>query len=518
MPGTIDLISTGSWLPDDAYWSVAPFVLLLAAIAILPLILEHFWHSNRNKGLVAAVLAIPVVVYLYSLDARTIEYRLPEAIGPGENLVLGEWKIQQGDHVHIEQEVAVLTGARDDLLRISLHSSGDGIVAERHGQPGEVLNPGSAVIALQGQSTHALIHELEQYASFIILLASLYVVAGGIVLRGDLQGKPLTNTGFLALGAVLANLIGTTGASMVLIRPVLRINQHRRHTRHLPVFFIFTVSNLGGLLTPLGDPPLFLGFLNGVDFFWTMRLLPHFLLANGLVLTVFLIWDSWAYRRETTSTAVRDPGPLEPLRVEGLINLVYLGGILLAVLLQSERVVGEDWVLVRPGGEVLMVSMALASLISTPTELRRANRFAWPPIVEVAVLFAGIFVAMVPALEMIKLHREGFGITEPWQYFWITGTLSSFLDNAPTYLTFANLAAGSNHFGQLASERPLILEAISCGAVFMGANTYIGNGPNFMVKAIADESGIRAPSFLGYMAYSSLILLPIFGLITIVFF
>jgi Na+/H+ antiporter NhaD/arsenite permease-like protein len=438
------------------FW-VLPFVLLLLSIAVLPLVAEHWWHKNRNKAVVAALFAIPVAAYLL-------------AIGP----------------------------------------------ATRHA------------------STAALRHEVEQYFSFIILLWALYTVSGGIVLRGDIQGRPLTNASFLALGAVLANLIGTTGASVLLIRPVLRINSQRRNRAHLPVFFIFLVSNLGGLLTPLGDPPLFLGFLNGVDFFWTLSLWPQWLVANGVVLAVFFVWDSWAYQGEAPAELAADAQQVEPLRVHGLQNLLFLAGILAAVLLQSPQVgrglqswlnqffACPDLTLHRPWGELTMIAMGLLALLLTPRANRRANGFSWGAIVEVAVLFAGIFVTMVPALELLKGHGAAWGkdlgLTEPAHYFWMTGLLSSFLDNAPTYLVFANMAAAGNELGWLTANKPAILAAISCGAVFMGANTYIGNGPNFMVKAIADSAGYKTPSFFGYMLYSGLVLLPTFALVTYLFF
>ncbi len=366
----------------------------------------------------------------------------------------------------------------------------------------------------------ALLHEVGKYVSFIILLGSLYTVSGGIVLRGDLRATPLTNTAFLAFGAALANLIGTTGASVLLIRPVLRINRERRHTAHLPIFFIFTVSNVGGLLTPLGDPPLFLGFLNGVPFAWTLSLWPQWLVVNGAVLAVFFVWDTLAYRRESAAALERDDREVEPLRLQGFVNLVLLAGVIGAVLLQGE--------LPEPWGEVvggaIMVVLALLSLLLTPGGLRAANDFTWEPIVEVAILFAGIFVAMVPALELLADHGQEFGVSQPWQFFWLTGGLSAFLDNAPTYLTFATMAAGADNFAPLVQGRvagldgPRVLAAISCGAVFMGALTYIGNGPNFMVKAIADKAGYKTPAFFGYLLYSCAVLLPVFVLVTFLFF
>lgn len=379
-------------------------------------------------------------------------------------------------------------------------------------------------------STHALVHELTEYFSFIVLLGSLYTVSGGIVLSGDIEARPLTNVGFLAFGAVLANFIGTTGASMLLIRPLLRINSERKQTRHLPIFFIFVVSNLGGLLTPLGDPPLFLGFLRGVDFFWTLSLWPQWLMANGLGLLVFFLWDTRAFHREPVKARFRDIKEIEPIRVRGLVNLVFLAGIIAAVLLHSDKVAGEAsrWLsqffpcpnltLHRPAGELAMIAMALLSLWATPRELRKANAFTWSAIIEVAVLFAGIFITMVPALELLRGHGRQLGVERAWEYFWLTGGLSSVLDNAPTYLVFATVAASPNELDWLLQNKPLLLSAISCGAVFMGANTYIGNGPNFMVKAIADEAGYKMPSFFGYLLYSGCILLPVFVVLTFVFY
>lgn len=373
----------------------------------------------------------------------------------------------------------------------------------------------------------ALFHEMAEYFSFMTLLASLYVVSGGIVVRGDLVGRPRTNLLFLAFGALLANLIGTTGASMVLIRPILRINSGRKRTGHIPVFFIFTVSNLGGLLTPLGDPPLFLGFLKGVGFFWTMALWREWLVANGLVLAVFYVWDTIAFRRETPADIHREQTHYHRLRAAGLrINAPLLALILLAVLLQSSdvgraagKLIGGDMTLTRPWGEFVMLAAAGLSLWLSPKHLHKENRFAWSPILEVAVLFLGIFVTMAPALALLTERGAQLGITEPWQFFWLTGILSSFLDNAPTYVTLGTLAAGGDDFAALAESKPLILAAISCGAVFMGANSYIGNGPNFLVKAIAEEAGYPMPSFFGYIVrYTLPVLVPVLALVTWVFF
>lgn len=419
-------------MPNLPVWTALPFVLLLMAIAVLPLVAHHWWERNRNKGVVAGLIAAPVAGYLV-------------------------WR-------------------------------GDG-------------------------GAHELTHAAADYVSFILLLGSLYAISGGIALRGDLPARPATNTAFLAAGAVLANLVGTTGAAMLLVRPLLRTNSERRHTRHVPVFFTFVVCNTGGLLTPLGDPPLFLGFLQGVDFAWTFRLWPQWLMVNGVLLVVFLVWDGLAYWREEKKDVARDDTRVSPLRVDGWkLNAPLLLGVVLAVLGQKA--------LPPPAGEAIMLACGLLSVWKTPTAVRAANRFAWGPIAEVAILFAGIFVAMVPALALLKEHGGKFGVTEPWQFFWLTGLLSSLLDNAPTYLTFGNLAVAGQgpDIGWLAANRPDLLAAISCGAVFMGANTYIGNGPNFMVKAIADEQGYRMPSFFGYAGYAAAVLLPVFVAVTAVFF
>lgn len=382
--------------------------------------------------------------------------------------------------------------------------------------------PLALYLIFQGtEGRHALLHELGEYASFIILLASLYTVAGGIAVLGCLKPTPTTNATFLAIGAVLANIIGTTGASILLIRPVLRINKPRLRVAHIPIFFIFIVSNVAGLLTPLGDPPLFLGFLKGVDFFWTMRLWPQWLFVNLVLLGLFLIWDTQAYKREKHLADLKPIKPPEPIHFLGLINLLFLAGILAAVLAQSPVVAG-DYALKKPWGEIVMVIMALLSWFLTPQAARHANDFRWHAIVEVAVLFVGIFTTMAPALVLLQSHgselAQSLNVTKPWHYFWLTGVLSSFLDNAPTYVTFATIAAQSSRFHDLSVNRPEILAAISCGAVFMGANTYIGNGPNFMVKAIAEESGYYMPSFFGYILYTLLVLVPVHILVTLIFF
>jgi Na+/H+ antiporter NhaD/arsenite permease-like protein len=407
-----------------------PFAILLLAIAVLPLALPRFWESNRNKGIIAAVISLPVLIYLLA--------SLPHELG----------------------------------------------------------------------ST------MWDYVSFIVLLGSLFVVSGGILTTGDLHATPKVNTFFLLVGAVLANFIGTTGASMLMIRPLLSTIKERKHTGHIPVFFIFVVSNIGGCLTPLGDPPLFLGFLNGVPFFWTFRLLPEWLVAVALVLGVFYMFDSRAYRREKPSDIARDEAMVKPLRLHGLINLLFLAGIIIAVASQ----------LISPYREVVMLAMAALSVLFTQKKTREKNHFTYGPIIEVAVLFAGIFVTMVPLLTLLNLKGAELGITRPWQFFWLTGGLSSFLDNTPTYLTFFSLAESVTRSIPGASVHAVsgvqvdLLRAISCGAVFMGANTYIGNGPNFMVKTIAESHGVKVPHFFAYTAYSLAILMPVFLILTLIFF
>ncbi|HUP00649.1 MAG TPA: sodium:proton antiporter [Gemmatimonadota bacterium] len=351
-----------------------------------------------------------------------------------------------------------------------------------------------------------LAHVIRDYIAFILLLGSLFVISGGIYLAGDLRVTPVVNAGFLAFGAVLANLIGTTGASMVLIRPLLRTNGERRHVAHTVVFFIFLVSNVGGSLTPLGDPPLFLGYLNGVPFLWTLRLWPFWLGMTVALLAIYLIWDRVLYAREDLTARQVDRTRQEPLRLHGARNLFFLAGIIAAVAF------------LPPGWrEAAMVLLALASLKVTSGEIRACNHFSWSPIVEVAVLFAGIFATMVPVLQLLRVRGAALGVEAPWEFFWATGTLSSFLDNAPTYLTFFHLAQGLGLPAEVAGMPDSVLTGISLGAVFMGANTYIGNGPNFMVKAIAEARGVRMPSFGGYMLYSGVVLLPLFVILSWVF-
>jgi Na+/H+ antiporter NhaD/arsenite permease-like protein len=358
-----------------------------------------------------------------------------------------------------------------------------------------------------GRRPGALGAMAEEYVSFIILLAGLYVISGGILLRGDLEATPATNVKFLALGSVLASFIGTTGASMLLIRPLLQTNRERTHVRHTVIFFIFLVSNIGGMLTPLGDPPLFLGYLQGVPFTWTLRLHAPWVLQILLLLALYYLWDTRQYQNEPPGARRRDRTQIEPLRLSGALNFVALGLVVLAVA-----------ALHAPWREAAIVLLAVLSFWRTPSAIRQANGFTAHPILEVAVLFLGIFLTMIPALELLRLRGGELGVREPWHFFWASGLLSSFLDNAPTYLVFLALGQSLGLSPEIVGVPHAILAAISVGAVSMGANSYIGNAPNFMVKSIAEEQGVKMPSFFGYMLYSGGILLPLFVIVTVVFF
>ena len=366
-----------------------------------------------------------------------------------------------------------------------------------------------------------LMHTLvEEYLPFTILLCALYTTAGGIYIRGNLHGSPRLNVGLMALGAVLASFMGTTGACMLLIRPLIRANDNRRHSAHVVIFFIFIVGNVGGSLTPLGDPPLFLGFLQGVSFFWTLgHLLPETLFLLAALLAVFWAIDAWLFRHEGVTRP--DPTPdTTRLGLDGAINLAPLAAAVGLVLMSGywkPGIVFDLWgtplplqALVRDVG---LLAVTAVSLWITPAGVREKNRFSWAPMQEVAKLFIAIFLTMVPVMAMLKAGPAGVfapvaaSLDSPWAYFWFTGGLSSVLDNAPTYLAFFNLAGGDAQ--RLMGEGAAVLAAISGGAVFMGAMTYIGNAPNFMVKAIAEERGIRMPSFGGYLLWSCAVLLPL---------
>ena len=389
-----------------------------------------------------------------------------------------------------------------------------------------------------GVAAHEVVHTLlAEYVPFIILLLALFTVSGGLHVSGNLRGSAWHNTRLLGLGTLLASVMGTTGAAMLLIRPLLRANDNRRHRAHVVVFFIFLVANIGGALTPLGDPPLFLGFLKGVDFFWTTRaMLWPTLTASVLLLALFFLIDRWLWRSEGEALAARlDPTPDRPLAIDGKVNFILLAGILALVLMsgiwKSDRtltIYGTTVELQNAVRDAGLLAIAWASWRLTPRRVRHANHFSFAPIVEVAKLFAGIFVTIAPAIAMIRAGSDGVlaplvaamsgvdGKPHDAVYFWAAGALSSFLDNAPTYLVFFNLAGGDAQalMGPLATT----LVAISAGAVFMGANTYVGNAPNFMVKSIAESRGVRMPSFFAYLGWSLLVLGPIYALLTLLFF
>jgi Na+/H+ antiporter NhaD/arsenite permease-like protein len=369
---------------------------------------------------------------------------------------------------------------------------------------------------------HLLLDSMKDYFSFIVLLGALFVISGGIFIKGEMAGTPLVNTVFLAVGAVLANLIGTTGASMLLIRPYLRANHARKHQAHLVIFFIFIVSNVGGALTPLGDPPLFLGFLRGIPFQWTLTLFPIWASAVVALLVIFNFYDQYIFLRDDLAVHGALAERVQPRRrvhIEGGMNFLFLAGVMAAAVLSGYFA----W----PRGvqEGIMILMGVLSWYTTPKNIHHANHFHFAAIAEVAALFLGIFVTMIPALEILNARAAAMNLRTPWHYFWLSGSLSSFLDNAPTYLTFTAMASGivgssaENLSGLLQTELgTLLLRAISCGAVFMGANSYIGNGPNFMVKSIAEHHKVKMPSFGGYLIYSGTILIPLFIILTLIFF
>jgi Na+/H+ antiporter NhaD/arsenite permease-like protein len=396
------------------------------------------------------------------------------------------------------------------------------------------------VLQFGGAAVHELLHvAIVDYVPFVILIATLFTIGGGIYVRGSLRGSPWVNVAIMGVGILLASWVGTTGSAMVTIRPLLRANRGRHHRAHTIVFFTFLVANIGGALTPLGDPPLFLGFLHGVPFFWTFGLWQPMLFACALVLGVYLAIDLVCWRRETPAARAGESGPREPLGIDGAHNLLLLGGVLAGVILSGLWPGAEVHLLGVPQRvgnlvrDAVLLAMLLLSWSTTPASVREANEYSWAPIREVAILFAGIFVTIIPALAMLRVGERGgmaavvAAVREPVHFFWASGALSSFLDNAPTYLAFLNTALGrlfpgvaeSDAVRRLIAEHPTYLAAVSAGSVFMGANTYIGNAPNFMVKSIAEESGVPMPSFFGYiLRYSLPVLIPTFVIAGWVFF
>ena len=439
-------------------WSMIPFGLMLLMIAVGPLVAEHWWEKNINKLIVSCVLGVPV-----------------------------------------------------------------------------------AVCMLIGGMTHELEHQLFfDYVPFIVLLLALFVITGGIHFSGDLKAKPVINTGFLALGWVLASLMGTTGAAMLLIRPVITTNQQRRYTVHTILFFIALVANCGGLLTPLGDPPLFMLFLRGASFTWFMHLLPEWAFTGVILLLLYFIIDTYYYKKEDWTALSADVREATPLIVKGKINFIYLLGVVLAVAFINESTIpqmgkADAHLWIKYLREIVLITLTLLSLYTTKKEVRYDdNKFTWAPIVEVAVLFLGIFTTMTPALAFLKAHAADLGFTNTWQFYYSTGALSAFLDNTPTAVAFHGVASGLpeslaaqetgivsgmlENTSFVAGIPEILLKAISIAAVMFGSLTYIGNGPNFMVKAIAEESGIKMPSFFGYMIrFSLVILLPVYILVQLIF-
>jgi Na+/H+ antiporter NhaD/arsenite permease-like protein len=380
-----------------------------------------------------------------------------------------------------------------------------------------------------GAAVHALEHAVvDEYIPFIVLLFSLYVITGGVNVQGDVPAHPITNTAILGIGALAASFVGTTGASMLLIRPLLQTNSERKHVTHTVVFFIFLVSNIGGCLLPIGDPPLFLGYLRGVPFLWTFVLWKQWAVCSLVLLTMYFIWDSIVYKREPRPNIVRDETVRKPMRLSGAINFVWLAGVVLAVWqLSPGRVLPGINLTVFPFlRELVMLGLVGMSLYTTPQGVREENRFNYTAIIEVAALFIGIFITMQVPIEVLHVKGDQLGVTTPGQFFWITGLLSSVLDNAPTYVVFFETANTMTHepgpgiFQLVTGDfiREDMLVGISLGSVFMGANTYIGNGPNFMVKSIAEQAGVAMPSFFGYIIrYAVPVLLPLFILIWILF-
>lgn len=438
-------------------WSL-PFALLLLSIALLPLVpvARHWWERNRFKLALGAGLGLVVLTH-YGVRGY-------------------------GYHEHV---------------------------------------PGGP--SVQAVLEHAI---LRDYVPFMVLLFSLFVISGGLQLKGNLRATPAVNTAFLAAGAVIANLIGTTGASMVLIRPLLQTNREREHVRHTVIFFVFVVSNIGGSLLPLGDPPLFLGYLSGVPFVWTLRLAVPWLFCVATLLAVYFAWDTRAYGRESAESLRDDLRHVSPPRLHGTINALWLLGVVLAVslIVPGKPLPGTDLVPREFVREAILLSLAGLSLLTTPRGLRKDAEFSYAAIAEVACLFLGIFLTMQVPIEILQARGEQLGLKTPLQFFWATGALSGFLDNAPTFVVFLeaakSLSAGSD--APLltlldGSVRNDLLAAISMGAVFMGAMTYIGNAPNLMVKLIAEQRGVKMPSFFGYMAYSVTVLVPLFAAVSVLF-
>ena len=445
-------------LPPAVY-SIAPFAALLLCIALLPLFrkTEHWWEHNWNRLLVAAGLGgLSLCYYAFAYG-----------------------------HGVVDHSTHALSAA---------------------GWPAAVTVLKNAILV--------------EYIPFITLLFSLYVISGGIAIEGNLVGRPKLNTGIIAIGGLLASFIGTTGAAMLLIRPLLTANRNRQYVAHSVVFFIFVACNTGGCLLPIGDPPLFLGFMRGVHFSWTLTLWPMWLFMNLCLLAIYFVWDTLRYRREDKQTVEAAPAHPQRFAVRGLINFLWLGGIIASVILfdPSKAVPGTHWHAPLYFRELVMLGLTALSLWSTSNKIRKQNAFNYDAILEVAALFIGIFICMQAPVQLLNTYGASLGIDTPHKFYWGTGILSSFLDNAPTYVVFFETAKAMGTDGaSVAGVSVIVLMAISLGSVFMGAMTYIGNGPNFMVKAIAEKNNVRMPSFFGYMAYSCAVLLPLSLIMTLLF-
>ena len=419
---------------------ILPFLLLLLAIALFPLLWNRFWEKNRNKLIIATLLSIPVVIYL------------------------------------------LLNQLYNELLNTMLF----------------------------------------EYIPFIILLGSLFTISGGIFLSGDIKARPEINTMFLGVGAVLASLIGTTGSAMLLIRPVIKTNKERKYKIHTILFFIGIVANCGGLLTPLGDPPLFMMYLRGAPFIWFLQLFPKWIFVNAALLVIYFIFDSIYYKKEDISSLRRDEEYIKPLKIEGKRNFIFLIMVISAVAILNEHYISILYYnhYLKFIREIVILLAAYLSLLFTPKLLRVSNNFTWGPIREVAYLFLGIFITMIPCLLYLESNAKVLGVTTPTQFYYYTGILSSFLDNTPTAVTFHSLALGlgENTLTIVAGIPEDLLVSICLGAVFFGSMTYIGNGPNFMVKAVAEENNIKMPDFISYMVkFSLIVLLPVFILTQLIF-
>lgn len=381
----------------------------------------------------------------------------------------------------------------------------------------------------ENEFTHKLVHQMVfDYIPFILLLTALFVVTGGIHVKGDIQATPKVNTLILAIGFVLASLMGTTGAAMLLIRPLLATNSQRKYTTHTVLFFIALVANTGGLLTPLGDPPLFLLYLRGAEFTWFFSLLPIWAFVGISLLAIYYLLDTYYYtKHEALEHLMHDAREQEPIRIDGNINFLWLAGVVASVMFINSGYIpamGEEHapIYIKLLREIVLVAIIFLSLYTTKKQVREANHYSWAPIIEVAVLFVGIFATMTPALIYLNANAADLGLTKPWQFYYSAGTLSSFLDNAPTAVAFHSVATGlpmTEGVPMVAGVQEVLLKAIATASVFFGAMTYIGNGPNFMVKAIAEESGLRMPSFFGYMfKFSLVVLLPLYIIVQLIFF